>query len=86
MNITIKIGKDDEEQVASTITVEGCSCRMEDFTLALVSFANDWRKEADKNERKKEARKAVLDSISNPTDNVTKKPCGGCGDKKKNAQ
>jgi hypothetical protein len=29
------------------VTVSGCSCRAEDFVMALVGFANDWKNGAD---------------------------------------
>lgn len=35
------------EQVEVPIKLVGCSCRLEDFVLALVKFSNDWKNQAD---------------------------------------
>lgn len=60
------------------LTVEGCSCRLDDFVAALVRFANQWVKEADAHERSKELRDSALASARNGE----VKPCKGCPEKK----
>lgn len=87
MNISINIGKENEEQTESIIKIQGCSCRMEDFVMALVAFANDWRKEADKQEKLKKFDNNPQTIISKSTTDVNGStvqimPCGGCGKKK----
>lgn len=57
MNITINLGKEGEEMHTSTLTVEGCECRLKAFVQDLQEFANDWIK----GEARKEARKELLD-------------------------
>jgi hypothetical protein len=34
-------------QVEIPVKLVGCSCRLEDFVLALVKFSNDWKNQAD---------------------------------------
>lgn len=46
ITVSINIGGDGE-QVEIPVTVLGCSCRAEDFVMALVGFANDWKNGAD---------------------------------------
>jgi hypothetical protein len=40
--IVLDIGGDGE-QVETQLTIKGCSCRTEDFTMALIRFAKEWR-------------------------------------------
>lgn len=61
----------------TTLTVEGCSCRMDDFVAALVRFANQWVKEANANERDKERRAEIVASARSGE----VKPCKGCPEK-----
>jgi hypothetical protein len=69
-NMSINIGgPEDQEQATISLTVSGCSCRTEDFVMALVQFANRWKSEADGRE------------IIKPPEGL--QPCGGCKDKKK---
>lgn len=77
MDITIKLGKEGEEMQTSTLLIEGCSCRHDDFVAALVKFANHWVKDADAHERTKERREEILASARNGE----KKPCKGCPEK-----
>lgn len=42
ITVQINIGGDGD-QVEIPVTVAGCSCRAEDFVMALVGFANDWK-------------------------------------------
>jgi hypothetical protein len=46
ITVSISIGGEGE-QVEIPVTVSGCSCRAEDFVMALVGFANDWKNGAD---------------------------------------
>ncbi len=45
-SITINIGGEGN-QTDIPLTVKGCDCRADDFVLALVKFANDWKTKAD---------------------------------------
>ena len=75
MEISVKIGgPNDQPQADATINVSGCACRMDDFVLALVKFANDWKRAADT------AVKQTFTNELNP-DGTPKQPCG-CGEKK----
>ena len=66
-NISINIGGDGEP-TEIPLTIKGCDCRAEDFVLALVKFANEWKAKADK---------ATVNPVSGNSD----KPCG-CKDAK----
>jgi hypothetical protein len=46
MKMKISLGGEGEN-VEVDLTVSGCSCLVEDFVPALISFANQWKKEAD---------------------------------------
>jgi len=46
-DLKIAIGGEGET-VEIPLVVSGCSCRAEDFTLALVKFANEWKRETDR--------------------------------------
>ena len=46
MMIQIEIGGDGVRE-EMTVTIAGCSCRTEDFVMALVGFANEWKARAD---------------------------------------
>lgn len=37
----------DGPTVSSSVEICGCSCRHDDFVIALVRFAMQWRKESD---------------------------------------
>lgn len=44
--LTIDLGGEGEA-VEISLTIKGCSCRAEDFHMALIGFANQWKREAD---------------------------------------
>ena len=45
-SITINIGGEGAE-IMSQLTLKGCECRHDDFVMALVKFANEWKNSAD---------------------------------------
>lgn len=69
--IQINLGGDGET-VRSSLTIEGCGCRHDDFVMALVAWANGWKREADLRDKTKAA------TVQGPGD--AKNPCG-CGQK-----
>jgi len=54
--------------------------------MALVDWANQWVKDANRNAADKTSREQLrekaLSNAKSGTRTVTVKPCGGCGDKK----
>ncbi len=90
MDISIKLGKEGEEQHKALVTIEACSCRLDDFVMALVGFANEWKREADRNESNTSAAEAARAEARsggalNPQranqKKVVRKPCTKCPDK-----
>lgn len=86
MNITIKLGKEGEEQQTTTLLVEGCECRTKAFLQDLQEFANEWikgeaRAEARKELLAKTRAKARKDAVEATEEWPARpSPCRGCPD------
>jgi hypothetical protein len=43
--VNIKGGKPDSNRISVPVTLEGSSCRVEDFLMAFIQFANEWNEQ-----------------------------------------
>jgi hypothetical protein len=69
--LRIHIGGDNQQKDLTTITIDGCPCRLKPFVAALREFVGDWKARADQNEN------TITINGQNPDG---KSPCGCQGE------